>query len=67
MDSGQIVDDGIYSDDDSQRWDRIEIVKLPPMISRISECKMCYSKEICSLAAISLEAEVPRPAPTGQF
>ena len=28
---------------------------------------MCFSKEICSLAAISLEADVVRTAPTGQF
>lgn len=37
------------------------------MISRVNECKMCFSKEICSLAAISLEAEVPRKHPTGDF
>jgi len=43
------------------------VVKLPPMISRVSECKGCFSKEICSLAAISLEERVERKAPVGQF
>ena len=37
------------------------------MIARVSECKQCFSKEICSLAAISLEADVPRKPPIGQF
>ena len=37
------------------------------MISRVSECKMCFSKEVCSLAAISIEADVPRKAPIGNF
>jgi len=37
------------------------------MISRVSECKQCFSKEICSLAAISLEEKVERKEPVGQF
>lgn len=37
------------------------------MISRVSECKMCFSKEVCTLAAISIEADIPRKAPVGNF
>jgi hypothetical protein len=54
-------------EESARQWDNIKVVKLPPMISRVSECKMCFSKEVCTLAAISLEADVPRKAPTGQF
>lgn len=70
-------DDDLEPEDDSQKcesiedqakqWDNIKVVKLPPMISRVSECKGCFSKEVCSLAAISLEADIPRKPPTGQF
>lgn len=70
-------DDDLEPDNDSQKadeiedsakkWDNIKVVKLPPMISRVSECKGCFSKEVCSLAAISLEADKPLKAPTGQF
>ena len=48
-------------------WDTVKVVKLPPMIARIQECKQCYSKEVCSIAAISLEPDIPRVAPVGQF
>jgi len=48
-------------------WDTIKIVKLPPMIARVSECKTCYSKEVCSMAALSLETDIERKAPVGQF
>lgn len=54
-------------EEQARQWDNIKVVKLPPMISRVSECKMCFSKEVCSLASISLEADVPRKPPTGQF
>jgi len=37
------------------------------MISRVQECKGCFSKEVCTLAAISIEADIPRKAPIGQF
>lgn len=37
------------------------------MISRVQECKMCFSKEVCTLAAISIEADIPRKAPVGNF
>jgi hypothetical protein len=70
-------DDDLEPEDDSQKcesiedqakqWDNIKVVKLPPMISRVSECKGCFSKEVCSLAAISLEGDIPRKPPTGQF
>ena len=51
--------------DDNAKWDSIKVVKLPPMITRVSECKMCFSKEVCTLAAISLESDIPRKAPVG--
>lgn len=43
------------------------MVKLPAMISRVQECKGCFSKEVCTLAAISLEADIPRKAAVGNF
>jgi hypothetical protein len=59
--------DGGSQGDSQHKWDMIEVVKLPPMIARVSECKLCFSKEICSLAAISLEADIVRKAPISQF
>ena len=37
------------------------------MIRDVYQCKMCFSKEVCTLAAISIEADIPRKAPVGQF
>ena len=37
------------------------------MISRVQECKGCFSKEVCTLAAISIESDIPRKAPVGHF
>jgi len=31
-------------------------ISLPPMISNYTECRFCFQKEVCSLAAISMEA-----------
>lgn len=30
-------------------------IRLPPMISNYKECRFCFQKEVCSLAAISVE------------
>ena len=43
------------------------VVHLPPMIKKIEECNFCFSKEVCSLAALSLEADIHRKAPAGHF
>ena len=61
---GQIQDDLI---EENKSWDSIQIVKLPPMIKRPSECKGCFNKEVCSLSAISLEENVERDPLMGQF
>jgi len=53
--------------DDAAKWDTIKVVKLPAMISRVQECKGCFSKEVCTLAAISIEADIPRKDPVGKF
>ena len=53
--------------EENSKWDQIKVVRLPAMISRVSECKMCFSKEVCTLAAISIEADIPRKAPVGNF
>lgn len=37
------------------------------MISKVSECQRCYSKEICVLSAISLESDIKLKSPAGQF
>jgi len=48
-------------------YERIKVVHLPPMINRVSECRSCFSKEVCSLSAIAIEADVVREEPVGQF
>lgn len=45
----------------------MQIVHYPPMITRTSECKGCFSKEVCSLAALSLEDSASRKPPMGEF
>lgn len=37
------------------------------MSNRISDCKSCFSQEICSLSAIALEYDVERNENAGQF
>lgn len=37
------------------------------MISKIYECKSCFSKEVCSISALALEENVERKAPVGEF
>jgi hypothetical protein len=49
------------------KLDETRLVYLPPMISKISECRGCFSKEACTLVAISIEENIPRPPPVGQF
>jgi hypothetical protein len=46
-------------------YESIKVVNLPPMVSRVSECKFCFSKEVCSLCAISIEENVERKPPAG--
>ena len=43
------------------------VIHIPPMISKLQECKYCYTKDACVMSAISLEADIPREAPVGQF
>ena len=35
------------------------IVHYPPMTNRVSECKNCYQKKVCSLAALAIEDSNP--------
>ena len=37
------------------------------MIQNISECKGCFSKEVCSIAAMALEPDIEREYPAGTF
>ena len=43
----------------------------PPLITRTSECKFCFQRNVCSLAALSIEDVHPqgprRKGPQGQF
>jgi len=45
----------------------VRLVHLPPMYNRVSECTRCYSKEVCSLLAISVEEDIPRDPLAGKF
>jgi hypothetical protein len=46
-------------------YENVKVVHLPPMSNRIQECKSCFSKEVCSLFAISIEADIKREEPAG--
>jgi len=35
------------------------IVQYPPMITRTSECKNCYQRKVCSIAALAIEDRNP--------
>ena len=37
------------------------------MITRPYECNKCYSQGVCSLAALSIEENIPRKYPMGEF
>ncbi len=37
------------------------------MINKVSECKNCFANKICSLAALSIEENIPRRQGAGQF
>lgn len=42
------------------------LVHYPPMIKNTSECKYCYQRKICTLAALSIEDPNPQvPKRTG--
>ena len=41
--------------------------QIPAMIEDVNECKTCYNQNICSLVAISVEADMPRQFPIGNF
>lgn len=65
--AGAPLEQQIEPMEESAKWDTIKVVKLPAMISRVQECKGCFSKEVCTLAAISIEADIPRKDPVGKF
>ena len=51
----------IHQNQQQQIWrdyENIRVIHLPPMINRVNECKMCFSKEVCALASISLERDL---------
>ena len=58
-------------DDEAQNGDEPLIVQYPPMINRTSECKGCYQKKVCSVAALAIEDANPlaakRTGTQGQF
>jgi hypothetical protein len=43
----------------------LRVIHIPPMTSKIQECKYCYTKDACVISAISLEANITREAPVG--
>ena len=44
-----------------------QIVKLPPMSKKKNTCERCFSKEVCSIAALSLESESKRHPDSAKF
>jgi hypothetical protein len=55
----------------SQDEDEPLLVHYPPLITRTSECKFCFQRNVCSLTALSIEDVHPqgprRKGPQGQF
>jgi hypothetical protein len=35
------------------------LIHYPPMIKNTSECKYCYQRKVCTLAALSIEDQHP--------
>ena len=62
----------VFEDTKSQetnydKYDKVEIVRLPPMISNIDDCKYCFQKDICALSNLAFEADQEKQGAQGQF
>jgi len=67
LDIDGIFSQDVFPDKEEQKisnsvedHENIEVIHLPPMSRAVRDCTRCFSKEMCSLAAVSLESHIER-------
>ena len=60
VNKGIEIEDIVEEEESKEREeDEPLLIHYPPMIKNTSECKYCYQRKVCTLAALSIEDPHP--------